>query len=724
MKRRMTYKQMIKELKQEKINTWFDLGLFIDRFKEEKPIPTVKYKSSFENFKSQLSDGGMAFATFYYSVDGVTLEVEKYAKSFQHLFPNMPIHYIAGKFYPDADKLIDADFKRHEIKEIRGFDDWKLYEDFFTTKLERGSKEYNELIVKFWKQTLKVVEKYGKYIEDNNIKLLYLINANSNPGNVSFALANVLVSEYLGIPVINNNHDFYFEGGNRKVDIEFHGKKQGPRDFFFTNSDVGEFFSQIEVLYPWESRTWMNVNINQRQSKKLIQKHGINPANVTEIGTAIDVEQYTSITKRQKINAFIQFEQVFSRYKKTLVGYSVLDAIKNKLVDESNPKPILVGSKTKVLKNFLSENIVFLQPTRIVSRKRIEIGFKLVKKLLSYPQFAEKFAETDSLKITILVTGPIPQGQYGYFEKLIKRYSELISFLPPEFKDKVYLGFLFSELDKDHFKKRFENPIGIPELYNIASLILLPSETEGRGLPIIESTATGVPIFCRRYYPENVYAEVVGEHLPEKDRLKVIEFDGQNITSAHLQNITGRVFFPHKYVDEVKHNRRVVEKRYSLLALEENIEKILHMMHLQLQSNSQSVEQVKNALQTYKKKCTFSNSDLKSILKTQNREYLPGYGRLSYMIYLKSLIDPSFFRVEQQNIRGIALNFAKNLILTHPDQEEIALNKKIEFYNAVDNIFNYHEGKLRSDMIIQCLTDTETKSITLIRIIQFRSLPD
>ena len=54
------------------------------------------------------------------------------------------------------------------------FDDWDLYKDFFFTKWERGSKEYNALIIKFWKQVLNIVEELGTYIENNNIKLLYL----------------------------------------------------------------------------------------------------------------------------------------------------------------------------------------------------------------------------------------------------------------------------------------------------------------------------------------------------------------------------------------------------------------------------------------------------------------------------------------------------------------------------------------------------------------------
>jgi len=161
--------------------------------------------------------------------------------------------------------MIDSSYKTKQIPEMDGFDNWPLYDDFFRIKMERGSKEYNALISKFWNEVLVIVEKLGSYIEQNNINLLYLVNVNSNPGNVSLSLATVLISEYLGIPVINNSHDFYWESGNREVEIQTKGLERGARDFFYHNSHVGEFFSVIEVLFPWNSRSWMNVNINNIQ---------------------------------------------------------------------------------------------------------------------------------------------------------------------------------------------------------------------------------------------------------------------------------------------------------------------------------------------------------------------------------------------------------------------------------------------------------------------------
>lgn len=689
--------EMMKILRNENINTWFDLGLFIDRFKENKRIPVVEFNNSFLDFKSDLNKKGIAFITFYFSIDGVSIEVEKYAKTFRYnLGKEIPVHYIAGKFYPEASKIMDSRTKTCTIKEMQGFDDWTLYKDFYFTKLERGSKEYNALIQKFWQQTLTICEKLAEYIEENNIGLLYLINLCSNPGNVSASLATVLVSEFMGIPVINNNHDFYWEGGNSEINKEVKGLKKGPRDFFFLNSHLGEFFSQLEVLFPWESRSWINVNINKKQSEYLIHKKGHNPANVTEIGTAVDTSEYDDINKRRRIESLYQMEKMLSRYhKKALISYSVKDVLEYKLVSRKNPEPIYIGYKTKAMHKFLSENIIFLQPTRVISRKRIELGFDLVSKMLQVESLKEKIRESDDLKITILITGPIPLGQYPYFQKLLKRFQELLGSIDREFRNRVYLGFLFSEMDKERFKTHFKNPIGIPELYSISSLILLPSKTEGRGLPILEAAAAGVPIFCRRYQPENVYAEVIGEHLPEKERLKVIEFTGRRIYDTHVNEVIEKVFFPHIHHRSVSHNKKVIGKRYSIDSLNSGIDEIVQKLYLQLQSNQKSLKEVKELYQHYSDKVNFTNDDVKALVNTENRHYLPGYGRLGFMLYLKSLIDPSSFRMEEQEIRGGTFYFAKRQIEDHPDSENLSLEQIHNFYNSIDNLFAVRNGEIK-----------------------------
>ncbi|MGM0503833.1 MAG: phosphodiester glycosidase family protein [Bacteroidota bacterium] len=692
-KRDEVIKLLLKNLEKENIHTWFDLGLFLDEIKENREVPKFKFSGSSKDFKEFMCNANIGFLTFQFAIDGVSIEVKKYTQIFKEKYNTSNIHYIAGKFFPESKKMIPEYVKKYELESIQGFDDWKLYKDFFFTHLERGSKEYNELIIKFWKETLQIVKELGNYIVEENIQLLYLINVCSNPGNVSLALAVTLLSEYLKIPVINNSHDFYWEGGNKEINKKVYHLPDGPRDFFFKNAHVGEFFSIIEMLYPWDSRIWMHVNINQQQTERLIKINGINPANVTEIGTAVDTNEYQNTTKRKKISTFYQFERILSRYQDTLISYSVKDVLESNLVSPDSIRPILIGArKTKPLPKFLNENIIFLQPTRIIARKRIEIGFNLVKKLFDEEDFYNRFKETKNLKLTLLITGPIAAGHFEYFKQLLNRFQQLLKKLEPKIRNKVFLAFLFSELDKKTFKEKFDDPVGIPELYNIASLVLLPSKTEGRGLPIIEATACGTPIFCSRYYPENVYSEVIGEHLPHQDRLKVIEFDGKNITKKHTKKIMESVFFPHQFTRIIAHNQLVVDKRYSLKSLKLNFDDICQKFYYQLSSNTTTLKKAKKAIKSYQQIINYTNADLEAIVDTENREYLPGFGRLRFMILLKSLIDPSYFRVEEQFFRGKAFQYARLLLQKY--RNEINPRKVSHFFNAVENIFFYHQGEV------------------------------
>ena len=689
----MKLQELLAALKDENINTWFDLGLFLDRLKEDPPVPHKAMEESFHDFQEKLKKGGVGLLTFHYMVDGVTVEAEKYASLLRRNLPGAPIHYIAGKINNKTVPFIHTKHKQKVIRELAGFDDWDLYGDFYFTKLQRGSRAYNELILKLWQQTLCIVEKLGAYLEEEGIELLFLINVCSNPGNVAFALASVLLSEYLGIPVINNNHDFYWEGGACKTDREKEGSKQGPRDFFFTNYHLGEVFSVLEVLFPWQSKSWIQVNINKGQSEYLIQQKGHNPAHVMEIGTAVDTAHYTKSDKRKNINTFLQLEKILSRYQKRLVSYSVDDVLKRNLVAMQDPRPILIGAKTLAVNRFISENIILLQPTRIISRKWIESSFSLLLKMFQDEALLLRFKRTAHLKMTLLITGPIANGHYGYLLKLVKKFGALLQEAAPELKDRIYLALLFGELDKERFKEKFSQAAGIAELYNISSLVLLPSKTEGRGLPIIEATACGTPIFCRRFEPETVYSAVIGENLEEKDRLKVLEFKGKRISNGMVERITDRVFFPHRYTDEVKHNQRVVNKRYSLDALNINIKQIINRVYTQLKSREKAFEIMKEKLGEFQAMVNSNNEHLEALLDTQNRQYIAGYYKLEFMSMLKSLIDPSYFRVEEQRIRGMAYGFAGAIINNDMDAEQIPEELLLRFYNAMASLFEYRKGE-------------------------------
>jgi len=672
-------------LHREQINTWFDLGLFLDRLKD-KPS-RAGFSGSYDDFKQEVNKGGIGFVTFYYAIDGITIELEKYTSALKKILPEVPVYFIGGEVRSEAWNSNEPNIDTCIFAEIQSFDHWELYQDFFKTKLKRGSKEYNALIIKFWEEVLLLTEKVGKCIEQNNIQLLFVVNVCSNPGNVALALATVLATQYMGVPVINNSHDYYWEGGNSPADIKYKKLKPGPRDFFFTNAHVGEFFSTMEVLFPWESRSWITVNINKIQYNHVIEENGHNPANVAELGTALDFSRFDSVSKRESIVALSQVGEILNDSIQ-----AIGDLLKN--ATKSEIGPFLCGKSDIREFDFANNNIVLFQPTRIIKRKCIELNFKLVHKLFKQKNFLKKFEENPQLNLSIIVSGPIPTGQKPYFLFLLQRFSELLNKLPKDYPKRVFLGFLFSEFDKREFKRRHKHPIKIPDLYNAASLILLPSETEGRGLSIIEAAAAGKPIFCRRYEPQEVYSEVIGEHLEESQRLRVLEFSGEKIPKKLVKKIIDKIFYPQDSLEDVIHNERVVKKRFKLTNLQKNINHILYRLYLQLVSIPDQNKNIANYFEVYRKCFHLKNQDLPAVINQKSRHYLPGYGRLGFMIFLKSLIDPSFFRVEEQQIKGLVMLYTQRMYRANPDCKKVPLENYHQLFNTIDDIFNYHEGEI------------------------------
>jgi hypothetical protein len=140
-------KTILNELKNKKINTWFDLGLFIDTFKEQHSKSA--FKEDAPSFDAHIEKGGIEFLTFYFTIDGITVETEKYAKTFKKIYPNIPIHFVAGDIKQEADELIPKDAFKKVIPEMEAFDAWPLVQDFFQIKGDGGREAFHHLWGKF-----------------------------------------------------------------------------------------------------------------------------------------------------------------------------------------------------------------------------------------------------------------------------------------------------------------------------------------------------------------------------------------------------------------------------------------------------------------------------------------------------------------------------------------------------------------------------------------------
>ncbi|MBX7206836.1 MAG: glycosyltransferase [Verrucomicrobiaceae bacterium] len=115
---------------------------------------------------------------------------------------------------------------------------------------------------------------------------------------------------------------------------------------------------------------------------------------------------------------------------------------------------------------------VLLHPARVLRRKNIELGLRVVRALMDL-----------GLDVAYLVTGAPDAHQAegaAYGAELLALIQEL------SLEDSaVFLGDTLTLTNED-----------VRSLYAVADALLFPSKAEGFGLPVVEAGLHGVPVFC------------------------------------------------------------------------------------------------------------------------------------------------------------------------------------------------------------------------------------
>lgn len=662
--------EIIAYLDNIQVNTWFDIGYFLDRLKTIKPLRPITKISS----KARLCEKyrkGIAFITFDLGFDGVTIEMMKYAEAiYNTLGKNTPIHWLTGEINPSIEYFQNPKTHKSIFPLMQGFEkSSQIYQALFHTKLKRGDHLYNSLPTEIWANTLSLTYNLLEYINKNNIELLVTANVSSNPGNLPLALSLVIISELYGISVVSLNHDYYWEGGSdRKLN-----QKKGPRDHFFANADLGEIFSLIQILYPWDSPFWIHANINTQQTDTILGNLGFNPFNVTEITSAVDIKRFRPYKSDEKHITFHKFNKWIGANAK------VVDPNDKDIFDIfNNQDPVIINESHK--RPVLSENsIIFLQPTRIIERKRIEKDFLFIKELLKNP-------ELDKDKdVILIVAGPLAGGADAYGKKLLLRAQSLFK----ELGGHLNFSLVFLLGNDSTTQDNNSTDLNMSELYAISTLVLLPSKLETRGLPILESAAAGVPLIVSRFEPKGVYQEVLGLHLPEEERLTVFELPVNQIGKSFINNVVEIIINQNKRNDLSTHNRAVIQNRYSMKKLESDFDKIIEKLWL-----------IKN---NYQKHRTLAQSALNYVLPgpkidhdlvfDANRTYIQGIMKYRFLSQVKSIIDPCYFRVEEKQTLSNIYSYALSKV--PPEASEV---KKELFFNTIRNIFSISKGHYSTEL--------------------------
>lgn len=523
--------------------------------------------------------------TFDYGVDGVSIEIAKYAQSLEDLYAEVgepAIHLIGGDFYSQADTVMDPGWQRFKIEGINGWSKWaegKWFGKLFYEEMPEGSQLSDELAVEMYALAVSIAEKLGGYIVENNIGLLIPVNVSSNPGNLALGLATAIVSEGLGMYVFNSNHDFFWDGGKPPSERE-PGEEPGVRDHFFKNADNHSFFSLFESLFPWNGRRWLQVNINRLQSATLIEKYGFSPNQIYELSTAVSKRFFEEYGQAEVKVARLRMGHILSDGKAVIHPTPIEEYLQELGEWMQNQIPRVVGRQDGLTLDPQSDNLIYLlQPTRVVARKRIERDFELLEALLQKGSLREAFEADKALQLVMHITGPTPIEHQADLENVLNAYVDVLASVPDEIGDRLFTAFSVGNEDHPSFREKGFKRLTIEEIYRMATVILFPSETEGRGLPIVESSASGVPIVCSRYQPEEVFAGVVGEELPEDKQIQYTLFPEGAFTENFLNEVADLLLQPEKFQARREHNRNAVRLRYSRESLTRRFEELLKILH-------------------------------------------------------------------------------------------------------------------------------------------------
>jgi glycosyltransferase involved in cell wall biosynthesis len=562
------------------IADWCDIEDFLDELVTDSSASTCNAVA----FRESL-DKGIGFITYDFGIDGVSIEIFKYADCLEKVLAGknkktVPMHFVGGEFYEKADVVLKPEWNRFQIDGMDGWNKWydgKYFSKLYYEDMPEGSDISREMAIEMWKQAGEFAEQLGEYMERNAINLLIPVNIPTNPGNFAIMLAIIMVTEAFGSSVISSNHDFYWEGGKPPTERDPDGDP-GVRDHFFHNCDNKPFFSLFKRMYPWNGKHWLQVNINTPQSEALIERFGFSADKVFELGTSISDSFFKQATPEYVKSVRQRMAYVVSDGKAIIEPVEITEHLAGLSDWMENQRPVACAHSAGLKLDLTKDKTLFcLQPTRVVGRKRIEMDLQMLQALMHYEPFKKIFFD-DEYQLVVHITGPIPVEHQEDLATVLKAYIDLCESVPPAVADRIFIEFSVGNDNHPCFEKLGLETLMIEDIYQLATVILFPSETEGRGLPIIEASAGGIPIVCSRYFPEEVFDEVVGTDLPNKEQIEFLEFPDEGYSKLFLASVNELILHPEHFDERMKHNRRAVSLRYGTEMIQHKFEEFLNKL--------------------------------------------------------------------------------------------------------------------------------------------------
>ncbi|MDR5684472.1 MAG: glycosyltransferase family 4 protein [Armatimonadota bacterium] len=189
-----------------------------------------------------------------------------------------------------------------------------------------------------------------------------------------------------------------------------------------------------------------------------------------------------------------------------------------------------------------SDDVVFLQPSRIVPRKRIDRSVELFAAIDARLRLRGRRA-------VLLITGP------AHGEREAERTRAEILSMAATRDLEVRLA-----ADRISIERRTdpEKVYSIHDAYVHADVVTFPSDLEGFGNPVIEAAAYRLPLFTNRY---PVLADIT------RRGFRFVEIDGQ-LTADAVDQIWRLVVDPDHRREITDHNFAVAQRYFAFPALE------------------------------------------------------------------------------------------------------------------------------------------------------------
>ena len=147
---------LLTRLKAKTVREWSDLSEALEELATE-PLP----EPGDDPFRS------VAFLTYDYGIDGVSMEIVKYARCIEAIQPGCRIHMLGGEFTAHADGVLDEGWSRCVIPDANGWGKWdngKWFARLFEDEMPEGSAASSEMAGEIWRQALLQAEVMNEYV--------------------------------------------------------------------------------------------------------------------------------------------------------------------------------------------------------------------------------------------------------------------------------------------------------------------------------------------------------------------------------------------------------------------------------------------------------------------------------------------------------------------------------------------------------------------------------